>query len=114
MSELVITVRIQLPDGAAVSVSDGTSSPRAGAVSGTPTASSSTPVPAAQSSEEPPWPDMTEAAEEIFKPLIGTCPVHHKTWKTVPAGVSKKTGKPYSSFLACPEQGCDLRPNRAA
>ena len=38
------------------------------------------------------------------------CPVHRVPWKTVPAGVSKKTGKPYAAFLACPERGCDQRP----
>jgi hypothetical protein len=38
------------------------------------------------------------------------CPVHAKPWKLVPAGVSKKTGRPYEAFLACPERGCDQRP----
>lgn len=38
------------------------------------------------------------------------CRVHHVPWKLVPAGVSKKTGKPYDEFLACPERGCDQRP----
>ncbi len=41
------------------------------------------------------------------------CPIHHEPWKLVPAGVSKKTGKPYESFQACPERGCDQRPARA-
>ena len=38
------------------------------------------------------------------------CPVHRVPWKTVPAGVSKKSGKPYAAFMACPERGCDQRP----
>ena len=38
------------------------------------------------------------------------CPVHRVPWKLVPAGVSKKTGKPYAEFRACPERGCDQRP----
>ena len=38
------------------------------------------------------------------------CPVHRVPWKVVPAGVSKKTGKPYEAFRACPERGCDQRP----
>ena len=38
------------------------------------------------------------------------CPVHRVPWKTVPAGVSKKTGRKYDAFLACPERGCDQRP----
>jgi hypothetical protein len=39
------------------------------------------------------------------------CPVHRQS-KIVPAGVSSKTGKPYSAFWACPEKGCDERPPR--
>lgn len=30
--------------------------------------------------------------------------------KLVPAGVSKKTGKPYNAFYACQVQGCTFRP----
>lgn len=40
----------------------------------------------------------------------GTCPIHHRPWKTVPAGVSKRSGRPYAEFRACPEPGCDERP----
>ncbi len=42
----------------------------------------------------------------------GVCPIHGTPWKTVPAGVSKKTGKPYDAFQACSTQGCDQRPPR--
>lgn len=38
------------------------------------------------------------------------CPVHHVPWKSVPGGISKKNGKPYDAFRACPERGCDQRP----
>lgn len=38
------------------------------------------------------------------------CPIHNTPWKVVPAGVSKKTGKPYDAFRACSTQGCDQRP----
>ena len=38
------------------------------------------------------------------------CPTHHEPWKLVPEGVSKKTGRPYSAFYACPVRGCDQRP----
>ena len=38
------------------------------------------------------------------------CPVHRVAWKTIPAGVSKRTGAPYQAFLACPERGCNERP----
>ena len=37
------------------------------------------------------------------------CPVHHGS-KVVPAGVSRKTGKPYSEFVACSEPGCNEKP----
>jgi hypothetical protein len=42
----------------------------------------------------------------------GVCPIHNAPWKTVPAGVSKKTGKPYDAFQACSIAGCDQRPPR--
>jgi len=41
------------------------------------------------------------------------CPVHG-TVKVVPAGVSKRTQKPYSAFLACPERDCNEKPPRVA
>lgn len=41
------------------------------------------------------------------------CPVHNVEFKTVPAGVSKSTGRPYNAFLACPERGCNEKPPRA-
>jgi hypothetical protein len=41
---------------------------------------------------------------------LGYCPEHRKSWKVVPAGTSKKTGKGYSAFYACPERGCDSKP----
>lgn len=40
------------------------------------------------------------------------CPIHNLPWKTVPAGISKKTGQPYDAFLACQVKGCDQRPAR--
>lgn len=38
------------------------------------------------------------------------CPVHRQPWKTVPAGVSKRTGQPYDSFRSCPVKDCKERP----
>lgn len=38
------------------------------------------------------------------------CSVHNQPWKTVPGGISKKTGRPYNAFLACPQQGCPEKP----
>jgi hypothetical protein len=39
------------------------------------------------------------------------CPVHNQV-KTVPAGFSQRTQKPYPAFLACPVQGCQQKPPR--
>ena len=39
------------------------------------------------------------------------CPIHHGS-KVVPAGVSKKSGKPYQAFVVCSEPGCDQKPPR--
>lgn len=43
---------------------------------------------------------------------MNECPIHRQPLKLVPAGVSKSTGKPYNSFYACPERGCQYRPPR--
>lgn len=34
------------------------------------------------------------------------CPEHNVPCKLVPGGTSKASGKPYSSFFACPQKGC--------
>jgi len=34
-----------------------------------------------------------------------TCPAHG-TAKTIPAGISKKSGRPYGAFAACPVPDC--------
>jgi hypothetical protein len=39
------------------------------------------------------------------------CSVHNVEWKTIPAGVSRKTNKPYPSFQVCPIEGCNQKPN---
>lgn len=41
---------------------------------------------------------------------LEVCNVHGVQWKTIPAGVSKKTGKPYNSFQTCPVIGCTEKP----
>ena len=46
-----------------------------------------------------------------FAPIGWACPEHGLS-KTVPAGVSSKTGKPYDAFVCCPERGCEQRPPR--
>ena len=50
------------------------------------------------------------APQYQFTGAPAQCPVHHVNWKVVPAGVSKRTGAAYSAFLACPERGCDQKP----
>lgn len=50
---------------------------------------------------------------EPFAPLdTWVCPVHRMA-KTVPAGISKRTGKAYDAFIACGQMGCDEKPPRA-
>ncbi len=44
-------------------------------------------------------------------PAPWICPVHGQV-KTVPPGVSKRTGQPYVAFLACPVAGCNQKPPR--
>ena len=38
------------------------------------------------------------------------CPICGAAFKVVPAGISKKTGKPYNSFIACSTMGCKGKP----
>ena len=38
-------------------------------------------------------------------PAPWTCPAHG-TSKTIPAGISKKSGRPYGAFAACDMAGC--------
>lgn len=44
---------------------------------------------------------------------MSSCTTHGVPFKVVPAGVSKTTGKPYQSFMACPERGCRMKPDAA-
>lgn len=76
-----IVITLQVPDGVNVQVSQGGGNERPF-------------VPR----EAPPEPD-------------GVCPVHGAEWKLVPAGTSKKTGKPYNAFWVCSERGCDEKPD---
>ena len=41
------------------------------------------------------------------------CEAHNLEWKVVPAGVSKKTGRPYGEFRVCSVEGCTQRPPSA-
>ena len=68
---------------------------------------------------EPPTQEWAAAEEPmpVFQPVApsrngGTalCPAHRVPWRVVPAGVSKRTGRAYAEFKACPETGCDQKP----
>ena len=84
MNRITITIHVDLPDGVTPDVSYGQASPP------------SRPAPAgAPSSPAGSW----------------VCPEHGSS-KVVPAGTSKKTGKPYNAFTACGETGCDQKPPR--
>ena len=102
-----VVITIEVPDGTAVGVREEG-------------------MPAAEAAEEPfadqliPYPDTIPIpGDPVFRgmahgvPQTGLCPVHHVAWRTVPAGVSKRTGKAYDAFQACPERGCDQRPAAA-
>ena len=39
------------------------------------------------------------------------CPNGHNI-KTIPAGISKSTGKPYNSFKVCEDRNCNWKPER--
>ena len=64
----------------------------------------------------PPEPGQFRPIATISRPLPapartnGLCPIHGEPWRVVPPGVSKKTGKPYAEFRACPAPGCSERP----
>jgi hypothetical protein len=44
---------------------------------------------------------------------MAKCPIHNTEFKFVPAGTSKKTGKPYPGFYACSTMGCKEKPTQA-
>ena len=60
-------------------------------------------------SHDDPYPDDLSDLD-AGPPSAGTCPVHGVEFRLVPAGTSKRTGKPYDAFWSCPEMGCKERP----
>ena len=38
------------------------------------------------------------------------CPTHDQPWRVIPAGISKKTNRPYPAFRVCPVEECKERP----
>jgi hypothetical protein len=96
----VVTVTITIPEGVEVRIGGGP-----------PDDGDDEPLPPAT------W-AATDEAEPAFRTIAAArngsatgCPVHRVPWRTVPAGVSKRTGRPYAAFVACPEPGCDERPS---
>jgi hypothetical protein len=54
---------------------------------------------------------IPQAAPQHFAPIGWKCP-EHGTSRTVPAGVSQRTGQAYDAFVACGEFGCKQKPPR--
>jgi hypothetical protein len=44
---------------------------------------------------------------------MDSCPKCGAPMKMVPAGISKKTGKPYNAFRSCSVMGCNGKPDVA-
>ncbi len=94
----VITIRLEVPDDVEVRWDDARAD-------GEPLPLPGWSAPAPLRREPPRLP-----ARSAPTSASGVCPVHRTAWRTVPAGVSKKTGRPYAAFRVCPESGCDVRP----
>ena len=95
---------------------DGAGKPLSLAELGFPTAEPPLPTPPA---DLPPTSPTAPLSQTVALPPVqpfqftgpsAFCPVHRVPWKTVPAGTSKRTGAAYSAFLACPERGCNEKP----
>lgn len=93
----VITIRLEIPEGVEVRIGGG--------------------PPGDEPLPSPGWatPDEPESAFPAIQAgrtasAAGSCPVHRVPWRSVPAGISRKTGRSYQAFLACGVPGCDERP----
>jgi hypothetical protein len=94
----VITIRLEIPEGVEVRL-DG----------GPPDEAEPLPLPE-WAPPDAPEPAIRTIAAGRNGSATGSCPVHRLPWRMVPAGISRKSGRPYGAFLACPEPGCDERP----
>lgn len=54
---------------------------------------------------------VDQATGEVIE---GVCPIHGVPWELRPAGISKKTGKPYREFWTCPDFDCKEKPPKAS
>jgi hypothetical protein len=93
-----VTIVLNIPDGVEVRVN--------GAV---PVGSGPVPLPQPATTQPAARPVLVRA-NGAQAGRNGSCPRHHAPWRLVPAGVSKRSGRPYGEFWACPEPGCDERP----
>ena len=98
----VITIRLEIPEGVEVRIGGGP-----------PDDGDDEPLPPAT------W-GPSDEAEPGFRTIAAArngsaagCPVHRVPWRNVPAGISKRTGRAYAAFQACPDPGCDERPSMA-
>jgi hypothetical protein len=92
----VITIRLEIPEGVDVRMGGG------------PPDDDPLPTPGWATPDEPEPSFRTIAAGRNGS--SAGCPVHRVPWRQVPAGISKRSGRAYQAFLACPEPGCDERP----
>jgi hypothetical protein len=97
MTTRLITITLEVPEGIGIRIGGGP-----------PDDAEPLPPPEWAPPDEPETSFRTIAAARNG-PSAG-CPVHRVPWRTVPAGVSKRSGRAYAAFLACPEPGCDQRP----
>ncbi len=97
MPRVTLTIHLDVPDGMVPDIEY---------ASGPAPAKAQAAVAHSAAADEPELPPIEQ--------LVAGCPVHNVPWKTVPAGVSKKSGKSYDSFQACSEMGCNEKPRRAA
>jgi len=93
----VITITLSIPEGVDVRIGGG------------PPEDEPLPPPGWATPDEPEPAFRTIAASRNGS-AAGVCPRHGTPWRTVPSGVSKRTGRSYAAFVACSEPGCDERP----
>ena len=96
MTTRLITVTLEIPEGVEVRIGGG------------PPDDEPLPLPEWAAADEPEPAFRTIAAARNGS--AAGCPVHRVPWRQVPAGISKRTGRSYAAFVACPESACDERP----
>jgi hypothetical protein len=94
MSQVKITLTIDLPDGVVPTVDyeDG--------------------QPYIVDAPLPPWPAPTYDRDEIARPVAVSAPgcPQHGAMTRFPAGISKRNNKPYDASWRCAIEGCPTKP----